>query len=211
LAVIAVFLQFSTDNMKILFTSFFLLTILFVTAQNTEFTVQGRITDIAQKPVADVYIVNIRNSEKRISTSNGIFELRVIPSDTLIVSHISFLRKVVTVYELLVNPTIVLETDTVNIKPVNVTGNRETVYDQAMKNISSITFDPRAVSEDEFSTVERTKELMKTENRVLRTEASSVSLYSFSPSEVLGKWAEKRKKRKEAPQFDSTKKLPKEE
>jgi hypothetical protein len=197
--------------MKLFFTSFFLLTILFVTAQETEFSLQGRTTDNAQNPVADAYIVNIRNSQKSISTSNGIFELRVIPSDTLIVSHISFLRKVITVYELLVNPTIVLETDTVNIKTINVGGNRETDYDAAMKNISSIKLDPRALSDDEFSAVERTKELMKTENRVLRTEASSVSLYSFSPSEVLGKWAEKRKKRKEAYQYDSTKKLEKEE
>jgi len=197
--------------MKIFFTSYFLLTILCVTAQETQFTLQGRITDIEQKPVADAYIVNIRNSEKSISTSNGIFELRVIPSDTLIVSHISFLRKVVTVYQLLVNPTVVLETDTVNIKPVNVSGDRQTDYDAAMKNISSIKFDPRALSGDEFSNVERTKELMKTENRVLRTEASSISLVSFSPSEIIGKWAEKRKKRKEDSQYDSTKKLEKEE
>jgi biopolymer transport protein ExbD len=197
--------------MKFKITLLFILTAFVATAQQTEFTLQGRTTDSAQKPVADVYIVNIRNSGKSISTSNGIFELRVIPSDTLIVSHISFLRKVVSVYELLINPTVVLETDTVNIKPVNVSGDRQTDYDAAMKNISSIKLDPRSLSSDEFSTVERTKELMKTENRVLRTEASSVSIYRFSPSEVLGKWAEKRKKRKEAYQYDSTKKLTEEE
>ena len=197
--------------MKFNITLLFMLTVIVATAQQTEFTLQGRTTDSAQKPVADVYIVNIRNSGKSISTSNGIFELRVIPSDTLIVSHISFLRKVVSVYELLVNPTVVLETDTVNIKSVNVTGDRQTDYDAAMKNISSIKLDPRSLSSDEFSTVERTKELMKTENRVLRTEASSVSIYRFSPPEVLGKWAEKRKKRKEAYQYDSTKKLTEEE
>lgn len=197
--------------MKFNITLLFMLTVIVATAQQTEFILQGRTTDNAQKPVADVYIVNIRNSEKSVSTTNGIFELKVIPSDTLIVSHISFLRKVVTVYELLVNPTVVLETDTVNIKPVNVSGDRQTDYDAAMKNISSIKLDPRSLSDDEFSTVERTKELMKTENRVLRTEASSVSIYTFSPSEVLGKWAEKRKKRKEAYPYDSTKKLKEDE
>jgi len=196
--------------MKYNFTLFLLLTVFAVTAQKTEFTLQGRTTDQTQNPVADAYIVNIRNSQKSISTGNGIFELRVIPSDTLIVSHISFLRKVVTVYELLVNPTVVLETDTVNIKTINVGGSRKTDYDAAMKNISSIQFDPRALTDDSFTPTERTKELMKTENRVLRTEASSISLVSFSPSEVIGKWAEKRKKRKEISQYDSTKKLEKE-
>jgi hypothetical protein len=71
--------------MKFKITLLFILTAFVATAQQTEFTLQGRTTDSAQKPVADVYIVNIRNSGKSISTSNGIFELRVIPSDTLIV------------------------------------------------------------------------------------------------------------------------------
>jgi hypothetical protein len=197
--------------MKYIFTLLLFFTVFLANAQQTEFTLQGRTTDQAQNPVADAYIVNIRNSEKSISTSNGIFELKVIPSDTLIVSHISFLRKVVTVYELLVNPNVTLETDTVNIKTINVGGNRETDYDAAMKNISSIQFDPRALTDDSFTETERTTELMKTENRVLRTEASSISLVRFSPSEVIGKWAEKRKKRKEISQYDSTKKLEKEE
>jgi len=197
--------------MKFNITLLFLLTVIVATAQKTEFTLQGRTTDMEQKPVADAYIVNIRNSQKSVSTGNGIFELRVIPSDTLIVSHISFLRKVVTVYELLVNPTVILETDTVNIKTLNVGGSRKTDYDAAMKNISSIQFDPRALTDDSFTPTERTKELMKTENRVFRTEASSVSLVSFSTSEVIGKWAEKGKKRKEINQFDSIKKLENEE
>lgn len=193
--------------MKFNFTLLFLLTVMVVTAQKTEFTLQGRTTDQAQNPVPDAYIVNMRNSQNSVSTGNGIFELRVIPSDTLIISHISFLRKVITVYELLVNPNVILETDTVNIKAVNVRRNRQTDYDAAMKNISSITFDPKALTDDSFTETERTTELMKTENRVLRTEASSISLVSFSPSQVIGKWSEKRKKRKEATQFKSTPEL----
>ena len=197
--------------MKLNFTLLFFLIVMCATAQQTEFVLQGRITDSEQNPVADAYIVNFRNSSKFVSMSNGIFELRVSPADTLIISHISFLRKVVTVYELLVNPVVTLETDTVNIKPINVTGSRQTDYDIAMKNISSIKFDTRPQPGEGFSQTGRTSELMKTENRVMRTAASSVRIASFSPSEVVGKLSEKRKKRKEASQYDSTRKLPKEE
>jgi hypothetical protein len=197
--------------MRLNFTLLFFLIAMCATAQQTEFVLQGKITDSQQHPVADAYILNYRNSSKFVSKGNGIFELRVLPADTLIISHISFLRKVVTVYELLVNPLITLETDTVNIKPVNVSGDRQTDYEAAMKNISSIKFDPRSQVDDNFSKTEQVNQVMKTENRVMRTEASSVRIASFSPSEVIGKLSEKRKKRKEASQYESTRKLPKEE
>ncbi len=192
--------------MKLNFTLLFLLITLTIAAQ--EFTLQGKIIDNTQNPVSDAYIFNIRNAAKCFSTGNGLFELHVQPSDTLIISHISFLRKMVTVYELLKNPVVLLETDTMNIKPVNVTGNLQTAHEQAMKNINYQTFDalPRIV--DNFSETERTAQLMKTENRVLRTEASSVRIASFSPSAVIGKFAEKRAKRKIAKEYNSTRKLP---
>lgn len=192
--------------MKLNFTLLFLLTTLTIAAQ--EFTLQGKITDSAQNPVSDAYVFNIHNAAKCFSTGNGLFELRVQPSDTLIISHISFLRKMVTVYELLKNPVVMLETDTLNIKPVKVTGNLQTAREQAMKNINYQTFDALPRIGDNFSETERTAQLMKTENRVLRTEASSVRIASFSPSAVIGKFAEKRAKRKIAKEYNSTRKLP---
>ena len=195
--------------MKLNFTLLLLLTTLAVAAQ--EFALQGKITNSGQNPVSDAYVFNIRNAAKCFSTGNGLFELRVQPSDTLIVSHISFLRKMVTVYELLKNPVITLETDTLTIKPVNVTGNRQSAHDLAMKNINYQAFDPLPRIGDNFSETERTTELMKTENRVRRTEASSVRIASFSPSAVIGKFAEKRAKRKIAKEYYSTRKLPDED
>ena len=111
--------------MKLNFTLFFLLTMLTIAAQ--EFTLQGKIIDNAQNPVSDAYIFNIRNAAKCFSTGNGLFELHVQPSDTLIISHISFLRKMVTVYELLKNPVVMLETDTLNIKQIGRASCRERV------------------------------------------------------------------------------------
>jgi hypothetical protein len=195
--------------MKLNFTLLFLLTTLSIAAQ--DFVLQGKVTDYAQTPVSDAYVFNIRNSANCFSTSKGLFELRVQPSDTLIISHISFLRKVVTVYELLKNPVVILETDTLNIKPVNVTGNLQTAHDQAMKNINYQTFDALPRIGDNFSETERTATLMKTEKRELRTEASSVKIASFSPSAVFGKFAEKRAKRKIAKEYNSTRKLPEDE
>lgn len=197
--------------MKLNFTLFLFLIITFATAQQTEFVLQGKITDSAQNPVGDAYIVNFRNSSKFVSMSNGIFELRVLPADTLLISHISYQRKIVTVFELLKNPVIMLEPDMVNMKPIDVKGTKATEYETAKKNINAGTFDPLPRASDDFSQTDRTAQLMKTENRVMRTEASSVRIASFSPSEVIGKFSEKRKKRKEANQYDSTKKIPKEE
>ena len=192
--------------MKLNFTFLFLLAVVTMNAQ--EFALQGKITDSAQNPVSDAYVFNIRSADRCFSTGNGLFELRVQPSDTLIISHISFLRKIVTVYELLKNPVVTLETDTMNIKAVNVTGNLQTAHDLAMKNINYQTFDALPRISDNFSETERTAQLMKTENRVLRTEASSVRIASFSPSAVIGKFAEKRAKRKIAKEYNSTRKLP---
>lgn len=197
--------------MRLNFTLLLFLIVMFATAQQTEFVLQGKITDNEQNPVADAYIVNFRNSSKFVSMSNGIFELKVLPADTLIISHISFLRKVVTVYELLVNPVITLETDTINIQPINVTGDKLTDYEKAMKNINYLQYDSKPRVTDDFSQTDRTMQLMKTENRVMRTEASSVRIASFSPSAVIDKISEIRKKRKEASQFESTRKLPKKE
>jgi hypothetical protein len=195
--------------MKLNFTLLFLITTLAVAAQ--EFALQGKITDSAQNPVSDAYVFNIHNSAQCFSNHSGLFELNLQPSDTLIISHISFLRKVVTVYELLKNPVVILETDTLTIKPVNVTGNLQTAHDQAMKNINYQTFDALPRIGDNFTETERTTELMKSENRVLRTEASSVKIASFSPSVVFGKFAEKRAKRKIAKEYNSTRKLPEDE
>ena len=197
--------------MKLNFTLFLLLIALVAAAQQTEFVLQGKITDREENPVADAYIVNIRNSSRFFSGSNGLFEIRVQPGDTLLISHISFQRKIVTVFELLKNPVISLDGDMVNMKPIDVNGSRETDYETAKKNINAVTFDPKPRVSDGFSQSEQVSQMIKAENRLMRTEASSVRIASFSPSQVIGKIAEIRKKKREASKYNSTRKLPKEE
>ena len=173
--------------------------------QESELKLQAQVVDMNKRPVADAYIFNTRSSAKMISSSNGIFDASLLPKDTLIVTHISFIRKVVTAYELMVNPVIELELDTVNIRQINITGSQRTEYDLAMKNIDRIDFDFRTQPSDNFTEAEKMQQLMKTEDRVQRVAASSITLYSFSPSQLIGNWIDKRKKKKEARQFSSTK------
>lgn len=191
--------------MKPLLLVIFVLTVLFSAAQEKEFNIQGQVVDSKQNPVADAYIFNIRNSVKDVSKSNGVFSVWVLPGDSIIISHISYLRKVVTTYQLLINPIVVLETDTVNIKPVNVSASQRTDYEKAMKNIQGMGFDFRPLPDDAYTESERMKDLLNTENRVQKSAASALT-YQISTSEIFGKLAEKRKKKKEAKQFSSTRK-----
>lgn len=175
-------------------------------AQEKEFLFQGQVVDAIQNPISDAYLVNPRNSVKAVSRSNGVFDMWVLPADSIIISHISFLRKTVTVYRLMLNPIVQLETDTVNIRPVNVSASQRTDYEKAMKNIESIGFDFRPYSDDAYTETERMQSLMQQEDQVQRVTASSVRLAGFSPSEEINKILAKHRKKKEGKQFSSTKK-----
>src|SRR5690606_33565907 len=158
-------------------------------------------------PISDSYIFNERNSIKSVSKSNGVFDVLVLPGDSIIISHISFIRKVVTVHQLLVNPVVQLELDTINIKPVNISASEKSDYQNAMKNIESIKFDFRPQPDDNYTERERMKTLFNTENQVERAHSNSLNLMQFSPSKEIGKLISKRQKRKAAKQFYSTKEV----
>ncbi len=178
-------------------------------SQQDLFQIEGRILGAQMKPVADAYIFNFRNLDKNITNSNGVFSIWVKPGDSLTISHVSYYRKTVTVHSLLINPIIILEIDTIVIKGVNVSPNQKTDTEKAMENIESIKFDFRLQPDDNYTESERMQLLMNTEDRVQRTASYSLSLLRFSPSEKIGNFFEKRKKRKKAKQFESTKQLEK--
>ena len=178
-----------------------ILTSLYLVAQEQRFTVQGKIVDSEGQPVSDVYIVNLVTSEKDISTKSGIFTINVSPNDSMVLSHISYFRKVVLVNSLLLNPVVILESEHVKIQEITVSPEQKSELDLANKNIQQIDWDVRPQPGDGFTESERAKYLMSENNRVLRTEASSVSFLSFSPSDVLSNWKRKRAHRKETRQF----------
>jgi hypothetical protein len=181
--------------------------VLISTAQDKEFKLQGQVVDSKLNPVSDAYIFNLRNSVKDVSRINGVFEVGVLPGDSIVISHISFLRKIVTVHQLMINPIIQLDLDTINIRPVNVSASQRSDYEKALKNMESIEFDFRPQPDDAFTETERMKTLINTENQVERAYSNSLNFLQFSPSEEIGKMFAKRKKKKEAKQFLSTKEI----
>ncbi len=175
-------------------------------SQEEEFQIEARIVGINGKPIADAYIINFRNLDKNVSRLNGVINMRVLPSDSLVISHISYFRKTVTVHALLINPTIQLELDTIAIKDINVFSKQKTDSEKAAENIESIKFDFRPQPGDSYTESERMKNLLNTENSVENAAAHSLNFLKFSPSEQIGKLFKKMKKRKKSRQYKSTRK-----
>lgn len=197
--------------MKIVFTACFLFVFFNLYSQVEEFQIEGQIIGFKGIPVADAYLINYRNLDKNITNTNGIFSIKVLPSDSLIISHISYHRKVVSVYQLLINPIIKIDIDSINILEIDVSPDQQTDYERARENIESI----KSMNIPSFTKIkpepDPVLEMAIEHNRLMRTEASSISIYRFSPSETLGKLFKKFKKKDKTQHFNSTKKLKKPE
>jgi len=178
--------------------------------EKEKFQLEGRVIDANGKPIADAYIINYNDLNKYVSGANGVFNIWVQASDSLIVSHISYHRKVVTVYEILVNPYIELKLDSVNIKEVNISPNQKTESQIAKENVADI-------KEQNFSTIPKidddpnpetqgVNQMVTEHNKILRSEAQSLRLIQFSPGEILGKIRKKRQARKKSKEYDSSRK-----
>ena len=191
--------------MKPLLALFFVFCACVSFSQQEEYHLQGQIIDSEKNPVSNVYVINLRDNSQHISRQNGVFDIRILPSDTLVITHVTFLRKFISAFDLLKNPVIELEPDTVVIGQVNVYSSQKTDYERAMENIGEIEYDPRPQVNDSYSESERMQQLLQTENKVERAAANSLT-YEFSPSAVIGKIVDKITQRKKSNQFYSTKK-----
>lgn len=185
---------------------FLILTSFHVFAQENRFTIQAKIVDTKGDPVSDVYIVNLNSNEKDISLNNGIFTINASASDSLVLSHISYFRKIVTIHSILLDPVIKLYSENVEVQEVTVSPDQKSDMDKAMLNIEQMQFDPRPVAESSATESERVQSLVTAENRVERTAASSIRLVGFSPSEQVGKLFTKLKKKDSSNDYSSTKK-----
>ncbi len=176
-----------------------------------EFRIEGRVIGHNGNPVPDAYLINYRNLVKDVTNYNGIFSIQVLPSDSLVISHISYHRKVITVFQLMINPIVQLEVDSVNITEINISPDQQTDYERARENIESI----KSMNIPSFTKIKPESdpvlEMATEHNRIMRTEASSVSIYRFSPSEQISKLFKMFKKKDKTQQFNSTKKLKKPE
>jgi len=184
----------------------FLLFFLNSYSQQEEFLIQGKIIDKNGTAISDAYIINLRNLDKNTSRGNGVFDTYVLPNDSLVITHVSFLRKTVTAYSLMKNPVVQLNPDTVNIQQINVLSDQMTDMERAKKNIENMGFSMKPKpGGDSYTESERMNDLMSTENRIQRSEASAV-IYQFSPSAIIGGLVDKIEKRKKSNEYYSTRK-----
>ncbi len=193
--------------MKTITTILLLLLCSITFAQEQKFLIEGKIVDETGNPITDVYIVNLNNHDKDVSHPNGIFAIWVSPGDSLILSHISYFRKIVSVHTLLINPIITLESENVDIPEVRVSPIQRSDVDRANQNLMFLEDYKAPVRmrvQDEES--EPVSTLVTEHNSIMRSEASSVSLVRFSPSENIGKLFTKLKKKDQYEHYSSTRK-----
>lgn len=184
--------------MKQLLLATLILSCLFSIAQDEPITIQGKIVNKKGDPVPDVYILNLVNYEKDISLENGVFTIKISPTDSLLLSHISYFRKVVSATSLRLNPVITLESESVNVEEITVSPEEKSAADIVGQNLNVEEWDIRPQPGDGFSESERAKQTMAEHNSVLRSEASSVTFLRFSIGDILGKWKKKRQRRKKS-------------
>lgn len=176
-------------------------------AQEVRFMIQGKIVNQKDEPISDVYIVNLVTNEKDISRSDGVFTIRVLPSDSIILSHISYFRKVVRIHDILLEPVIKLYSENVDIPEVMVTPEQQSDIDRANNNLQFLNqYKPTAKMRMKDEELDPVTAIMTEQNDQMRVEASSISLVRFSPSENIGKLFTKLKKRNRTNEYSSTRK-----
>jgi len=176
-------------------------------AQIKAFLLEGQVVDHNNQPISDVYIVNLSNFDKDISRSNGVFSFWVAPSDTLVLSHISFHRKMIPVNTLLINPIVKLESENVDIPEVRVSPNQMSDIDRANENMQFVQdYQPQLKIRMQQEEADPVNTILTENNDLMRAEASSIRIVSFSPSENIGKLFTKLKKKDSSMDYSSTKK-----
>lgn len=174
--------------------------------QDQLFPLKGKIVDVHSQPITDAYIINYRDYKKIISNAKGEFNIWVQRDDSLMISHISYYRKVVYADSVRHNSVIQLKLDTVNILHINVFTEPRDDEAFARKNINSWEFSVKPSPTEAFTEKERVQDMLNHENKIMRSEASSVRIATFSPTEQIGKLVNLIKRRKKSNEFSNSKK-----
>lgn len=193
--------------MKKLTTILLLFTCLTLAAQQEKFLIEGKVVDERGESLPDVYIINLVSHDKDISRDNGFFALWVSPGDSLLFSHISFFRKVLKVSSVMINPIVKMESEHIGMEEIVISPNQKTDLDRARENLSFLKDyevpQYQKINPDNNSPVNM---MMTENNRMMRTEASSVSIFRFSPSDIMGKII-RRSRNKRVSDYDFSRKV----
>ena len=195
--------------MKLLTVLLFIFISKLVLSQEEELHIQAQIIDEEKNPVEDVYIINYRNQKRFISNQNGVFDLFLLPGDSLIVTHISYLSKKIRAFDLMANPVVQLKRDTINIEEVRISPDEKTDYQRAEENLSFLS----EVNFPKFEKIARETQpvyqIVTEYNKLMRSDATSITIFRSSPSGMLKKATKKVKHRKKSKQYFKKKDLKK--
>ncbi len=173
--------------------------------------IQAKVVDQEGNPISDVYVVNLVNHEKNISHSDGVFNISVFLSDSLVLSHISYFRKTVTVHDILMDPVITMYSEEIGIQEVKVTPDQKSDYDHAMKNMAFL----EEYTVPDFTKIKEESDplttLMTENNDLMRAEAASVSFVRFSPADNIERLFAKLKRKDSSNDYYSTRKQKKQD
>jgi len=167
----------------------------FAFSQEKEFMLKGRILGPDATPVENAYIINYRDLSVFSSRADGRFNIWAQPGDSLLINHISFLRKKIYADSVRKYPGIYLEYDTVMIGQVNIGPDPEKLKkyveetEKSIRNADIIVFKRMNPDANQVSST------ITENNIVFRSQASSVSIVSFSPSAIITTISDKKKKK----------------
>jgi len=195
--------------MKRIFTILLVLSSFIIHAQDKPFLLDVRVVNELNEPIPDVYVVNMNSHEVDLSNEIGVFSVWVTPGDSLVLSHISFYRKVSRVYNLLLNPVIMLESQNVDIPEIRITSSVNTLSDEerAAMNIRPVQAYKPIVLERMHYESDPVRDMVTANNSVMRTEAASVHLISFSPGQTLSILYSKFKRKDPLTNYHSTREV----
>jgi|WetSurMetagenome_2_1015567.scaffolds.fasta_scaffold334671_2 hypothetical protein len=146
---------------------------------------KGKILDSDSVGVGDAYIINLKGLLLSISSDDGSFNIWADPGDSLVVTHISFVRKIVVAKDVFRNPLIFLEINSVMLKQVVIGDGIDPQEKSLKKTIEKIKNAEIKVYKRMDPEANRIGQFVTENNIVLRSQASSVSLASISPSKIL--------------------------
>jgi hypothetical protein len=147
--------------------------------------VRGKILSPDSIAVSEAYIINQKELLISISSNDGSFNIWADPNDSLVITHISFIKTTVRASEVLANPNIFLEPNTIMLKQVVVGNDKNTPEKYLEKNVAAIKSADIRIYKRMDPEMSKISSFVTENNSVLRTQASSLSLASFSPSKVI--------------------------
>jgi hypothetical protein len=171
-------------------------------AQEKDFLLNGRILNPDSIPVENAYIINFRDQSVYLSRADGRFTLMVKDGDSLMVSHLSFQRKKIFADRVMLNPEIILEYDTIMIKQVDVGTDPEKLSKIVDKNMNPVRNMEIIIYRRINPGASLVNQTMIENNRILRSEASSVSMVRFSPSYLISRLVKNSNKKQKEKGFN---------